>query len=168
MSRKTDEAKTDPVINVGIIDPIDILDSPLPASNEAGDLAEGARYNTPASIPDGGAEPEMPDEDDLDEEVEMSYEDGLEEGLNLNPNLLRSDQDSVIEKQEYTRSRLATIYLISTFLIFVLGMALAVIDGIIREVSIVENLKEVLSTISGIFLGTLGFVLGYYFRKGDE
>jgi hypothetical protein len=168
LSQKTDEPKTDPVINVGIIDPIDILDSPLAASNEAGDLVEGARYNTPASIPDGGAESEMPDEDDLDEEAEMSYEDGLEEGLNLNPNLLRSDQDSVIEKQEYTRSRLATIYLISTFLIFVLGMALAVIDGIIREVSIVENLKEVLSTISGIFLGTLGFVLGYYFRKGDE
>lgn len=168
MNQKTDETKIDPVINVGIIDPKDILDTPRMASKEAGGLADGDTYTSPASIPDGGEETDIPDETDLEEEGEMGYEEGLEEGLNLNPNLLQSEQGSVIEKQEDTRSRLATIYLIATFFIFVLGMALAVIDGVIRQVSIVENLKEVLSVISGIFLGTLGFVLGYYFRKGDE
>lgn len=169
MNPKNEEIKTDSLISVGIIDPEEILDS-QPASNEAGELPQTKTYQSPASIPDGGGEviEDEPDGTDLEEEAEMSYEDGLEEGLNLNPNLLKSDLDSVIEKKEDTRSRLAIIYLLATFFIFVLGMALAVIDGIIRDVSIVENLKEVLSIISGIFLGTLGFVLGYYFRKGDE
>lgn len=165
MNPKTDETKIENV-PVGLIKPEDIFDGRV--SNEMGDLPTEIRTLSPASMPDGSDAEDLPDETDLEEEAEMSYEEGLEEGLSLNSNLLKSDQDSVIEKQEDTRSRLAIIYLIATFLVFVLGMALAVIDGIVRQVSIVENLKEILSLISGIFLGTLGFVLGYYFRKGDE
>lgn len=169
MNPKNKEIKKDSLIKVGLIDPEEMLDS-KPASNEAGELPQTTTYQSSTSTAGDGGEviEDKLDETDLEEEAEMSYEDGLEEGLNLNPNLLKSDLDSVIEKKEDTRSRLATIYLLATFFIFVLGMGLAVIDAIIRDVSIVENLKEVLSIISGIFLGTLGFVLGYYFRKGDE
>lgn len=165
MNPKVDETKFEN-IPVGLIKPEDIFDGK--ASDEIGDLPSEKRTLSPASVPDGSDAEDLPDEKDLEEEADMSYEEGLEEGLKLNPNLLKSDEDSVIEKREDTRSRLAIIYLIATFFVFVLGMTLAVIDGVIRQVSIVENLKEILSLISGIFLGTLGFVLGYYFRKGDE
>jgi hypothetical protein len=78
------------------------------------------------------------------------------------------ENQSVIEKQEDTRGRLALIYTVATFAVFFFGMIIAVIDGLVRDVSIIENMKEILPLISGIFLGTLGFILGYYFRKGEE
>ena len=73
----------------------------------------------------------------------------------------------VIKKQEDVRSNLAVIYVIGTFIIFLLGFAVAVFDAVNRNVSVIDNLKEILTLLSGIFLGTLGFVLGYYFKKGE-
>jgi hypothetical protein len=78
------------------------------------------------------------------------------------------ENQAVIEKREDTRGRLALIYTLATFGVFFFGMIVAVIDGLVRDVSIIENMKEILPLISGIFLGTLGFILGYYFRKGEE
>lgn len=69
------------------------------------------------------------------------------------------------QKREDTRGRLALIYTIATFLMFILGFAVAILDAAIRGTSIVDNLTKILPLISGIFLGSLGFVLGYYFRK---
>lgn len=76
--------------------------------------------------------------------------------------------DKVFElkaKREDTRGRLAIIYTLATFLMFLLGFLVSVIDASWRQVSIIDNLSTVLPLISGIFLGSLGFVLGYYFRK---
>lgn len=108
-------------------------------------------------------------EDDLEDVEDQAYEDGLEDGLELNPGFVDSEPgNAVIRKREDTRSTLAIIYVIATFAVFVLGMFIAVLDGLNREVSIIDNLSEIIPLFSGVFLGTLGFVLGYYFRKGDE
>lgn len=75
---------------------------------------------------------------------------------------------SIEEKREDTRGRLATIYTVSTFIVFILGFIVSILDALLRNTSIVDNLVKVLPLISGIFLGSLGFVLGYYFRKAEE
>jgi hypothetical protein len=80
---------------------------------------------------------------------------------------LAIDQNKVLEKREDIRGRLAIIYTFATFFIFVIGIIVSVIDGINREVSIIDNLKDIISLFSGVFLGTLGFILGYYFKSSD-
>lgn len=75
---------------------------------------------------------------------------------------------SIEEKREDTRGRLATIYTVSTFIVFILGFIVSILDALLRNTSIIDNLVKVLPLISGIFLGSLGFVLGYYFRKAEE
>jgi hypothetical protein len=82
--------------------------------------------------------------------------------------LAASEATQILQKREDTRGRLAIIYTIATFLMFVLGFVVATLDAVMRQVPIVEGLSTILPLISGIFLGTLGFVLGYYFRQADE
>lgn len=74
----------------------------------------------------------------------------------------------VIKKKEETRGILALTYIRATFLVFFLGFFVSILDGVINQSSIVANLEKLLPIISGIFLGTLGFVIGYYFRKDEE
>ena len=107
-------------------------------------------------------------EEDIAEESTLSYSEGFEDGLELNKDILSKEDDIVITKIENTRSKLALLFTLATFSIFIFGMVIAVVDGIVNKTSIVTNLKEIISTISGVFLGSLGFVLGYYFRKGDN
>lgn len=76
--------------------------------------------------------------------------------------------DYALKRREDTRGTLALVYTVSTFIVFGLGMLIAVVDAVMRNVSIIDNLKEVLPLISGLFLSSLGFVLGYYFRKGED
>ncbi len=78
------------------------------------------------------------------------------------------DEIKILKKRENTRGVLAVLYTMLTFLIFGIGMLVATLDGLNRDVSIIDNMQEILPLLSGIFLGSLGFVLGYYFRKGDE
>lgn len=106
--------------------------------------------------------------DDIEDEVEMSYEEGLGDGLELSKDLVDdTDVSYVFKKREDTRSRLALIFTFLTFFVFILGMGIAVLDGILRDTSIIQNLSEVVPLISGVFLGSLGFVLGYYFREEE-
>lgn len=108
---------------------------------------------------------EVPEEDFKDiEESELEseptpYADSLKE---------LSAVEYIAKKEEDTRGRLAVLYTLSTFFIFVLGFLVAILDGLIRKVSIIENISTILPLISGIFLGSLGFVIGYYFKKSDE
>lgn len=106
---------------------------------------------------------EVDDEDDdeylSDEEFEKIFEKKYSDEM---------DKSNILKKRESTRGTLAIIYTLFTFLIFGVGILVATLDGINRDVSIIDNLKEILPLISGIFLGSLGFVLGYYFRRGDE
>jgi hypothetical protein len=50
---------------------------------------------------------------------------------------------------------------------FLLGFLVAIVDALLGQKSIVDGLSTILPLISGIFLGSLGFVLGYYFRKSE-
>lgn len=127
---------------------------------------------------------EMDDIDSLiDPEIlDEEFDDGYDQGYNdtsdeISESLVLEDKkDTIVSKNENyiyskgedTRSRLATLYTVLTFLIFFLGMFIAVLDGLVRRVSIIDNLEIVIPLISGVFLGTLGFVLGYYFRKEEE
>lgn len=112
---------------------------------------------------------EQIDEQLLTDEFEVGYEEGIEDGIAAaTSEITHVKEHSLLERREDTRSTLAVIYTISTFIVFVLGMAIAVLDGIMRNVSIIDNLTEIIPLISGVFLGSLGFVLGYYFRKGEE
>lgn len=78
------------------------------------------------------------------------------------------DNVQILKRREDFRGVLALVYTTATFGIFLIGMIIAIVDGLNRDVSIVENLERILPLLSGIFLGTLGFVLGYYFRRGDQ
>ena len=117
---------------------------------------------------------ELVDEGLLDEEFSEGYEEGFLDGKDSNDlnsktqTIAERNLDSIYFKRENTRSRLAIIYTVFTFSVFFVGMAIAVLDGLARKVSIIENLEVIIPLISGVFLGTLGFVLGYYFRKGEE
>lgn len=106
------------------------------------------------------------DEELLDEEGDLSYDEGVEDGVRSA--FLSVDQDYVVNKREDTRSRLAIIYTLLTFSVFFLGFISAILDALISDTSIITNLSEIIPLISGVFLGTLGFVMGYYFRKGEE
>ncbi len=110
-----------------------------------------------------------------DNELDSEYidqddvlDDELEDDLYYTQKIDDESRDYVLKKQEDTRGRLALIYTVSTFLIFLLTFIVAVLDGILRETSIIDNLTSILPIVSGIFLGSLGFVIGYYFRKSDN
>ena len=103
------------------------------------------------------------DEDETEYEAENEYE-----SESFLSKVKESSSDYVIKSREDTRGRLALNYTVLTFIIFILAIIIAVIDGLHRNVSIIDNLREILPLLSGIFLGTLGFVLGYYFKKSEE
>jgi hypothetical protein len=73
-------------------------------------------------------------------------------------------QFSIQEKREDARGRLAMVFTVATFSLFFMGFVIVAVS----EGDKIANLKEVLLTVSGIFSGLLGFVIGYYFRKGEE
>ncbi|MCA9381078.1 hypothetical protein KC678_02340 [Candidatus Dojkabacteria bacterium] len=124
--------------------------------------------NPKGKIPteDDAIEPDLIDEDLLDDEFSDGYEEGYTDGAG--DLIISSAVESVYRKREDTRSRLALIYTIFTFFVFIFAMVIAVLDGLVRKVSIIDNLSVVIPLISGVFLGTLGFVLGYYFRREEE
>jgi hypothetical protein len=88
--------------------------------------------------------------------------------LTISNELIENAEEYVIKRQEDTRGKLAVIYTIATFIIFILGFGVAIMDASTNKTSIIDNLQKILPLLSGIFLGTLGFVLGYYFRTRDE
>lgn len=111
---------------------------------------------------------EQSDIAERDEDFPEDWEDYYEAGLLTKDSGESKDSPYKIEeKREDTRGRLAIIYTLATFLMFVLGFVVAIIDAAIGHKSIIDGLATILPLISGIFLGSLGFVLGYYFRKSE-
>jgi hypothetical protein len=121
---------------------------------------------TPAQAPEVKAADFSAEENPFNEDL-PEYD--LEEG-DYNPRGVLDSEGSInLEaKREDVRGRLAIIYTVATFIMFVLGFVVAVIDAVTRQVPIVNSLQTILPLISGIFLGSLGFVLGYYFRKVEN
>lgn len=109
-----------------------------------------------------------PDDDDVEADGDDFPEDFPEYPSESVVHFLEDNKVNILERREDTRGRLAIIYTLATFSMFVLGFVVAVLDASWTGNSIVENLSTILPLISGIFLGSLGFVLGYYFRRMDS
>lgn len=121
---------------------------PVSAHPAAGSLASDEAGDLPAEV-----------EEEFPEDYPDYYPDG-----NAAPELI-VEEINIRRRREDTRGLLAVIYTMATFAIFILGFVVAILDAAWRQTSIIENLTTILPLISGIFLGSLGFVLGYYFRK---
>jgi hypothetical protein len=107
----------------------------------------------------------------LEDEADQSYEEGIDvalESATKRGEITKIDSESILSKREDTRAKLALIYVLMTFVIFIITFLVAIVDGLSRNVSIIDNLAKLIPIVSGVFLGTLGFVLGYYFKKGEE
>lgn len=76
---------------------------------------------------------------------------------------MSASQLTILQKREDARGQLAVVFTVATFVLFALGFILVLFS----EGNKIENFKDVILTISGIFSGLLGFVVGYYFRKGE-
>lgn len=105
---------------------------------------------------------EVEPETESDEEFPEDFPDYYDQGV------ITNEEITIQNKREDIRGRLAVIYVAATFVMFILGFVVSIIDAAWRQVSVIENLRIVLPLLSGIFLGTLGFVLGYYFRKSEN
>lgn len=103
--------------------------------------------------------------------VEMESEDenievlGTSDPMRITESIKVDAESYAIVKKEDTRGRLAIIYTVATLLIFVFVILLSFIESIINKTSLVANLTQIIPLISGVLFGTLGFVLGYYFRN---
>lgn len=97
-----------------------------------------------------------------DETVEVL---GTSDPMRITESIKVDAESYAIVKKEDTRGRLAIIYTVATLLIFVFVILLSFIESIINKTSLVANLTQIIPLISGVLFGTLGFVLGYYFRN---
>ena len=159
MGKKNKKQKTAlPKTWMEFLDDPDATYYPLPYS-EAEIAAQGDKEELPASM-------EIQDEEDNEEDFPEDWEDAYPATGIIDKK--DPKEVDIEEKRENTRGRLAIIYTIATFLIFVLGFVVAVIDSVVRGTSIIDGLSVILPLLSGMFLGSLGFVLGYYFRKTED
>lgn len=81
---------------------------------------------------------------------------------NFNPSPA-TNVPAIAIKKENARSQIAFLY-VSSFL----GIILVVfLYAVIRALEI-NNIKDLLITVSGIMSGPLGFIIGYYFKSEDD
>ncbi len=106
--------------------------------------------------------------EDAPDELEEYPEDYPDYYSSVGETLVDEGAINILTKREDVRGRLAIIYTIATFTMFVLGFLVAILDSLITKNSLIDNLTTILPLLSGIFLGTLGFVLGYYFRQTES
>lgn len=95
----------------------------------------------------------MSEKIDLMEEVEQPEK---EEAV-----LLDQKQDS--DPKEWTRSKIAKLYVWGFFIVIAIVLLLGAIMGFV-----VEDFKDMLITVSGVLSGPLGFIVGYYFKASKE
>jgi uncharacterized membrane-anchored protein len=116
----------------------------------------------------------IPDENlGKNSDSEMDEESGIEVLGSPHPtkvaDSIKEDAEAYsIVKKEDTRGRLAIIYTVATLLIFVFVILLSFIESLVNKTSLVDNLTKIIPLISGVLFGTLGFVLGYYFRNENN
>lgn len=149
----------------------DLVESAAEQSNGSGQETKPTTNNAAnnESITDLSKNSAILEEIDSSEDVEDFPEDYPDYySSEMNEYLVEHEAVNILKQREDTRGRLAIIYTIATFVMFILGFVVAVLDAAWRQVSIAETLGAILPLISGIFLGTLGFVLGYYFRKSED
>lgn len=77
------------------------------------------------------------------------------------PNIGEDDEQP--EKRELTRSKMALLFVLGFFSILFLCFAYA-----IRVNASISDLKDVLVAIIGALSGTLGFIVGFYYKSIKE
>lgn len=77
---------------------------------------------------------------------------------NNDPNIGEDDEQP--EKRELTRSKMALLFVLGFFSILFLCFAYA-----IRVKASISDLKDVLVAIIGALSGTLGFIVGFYYKS---
>ena len=80
---------------------------------------------------------------------------------NNDPNIGEDDEQP--EKRELTRSKMALLFVLGFFSILFLCFAYA-----IRVKASISDLKDVLVAIIGALSGTLGFIVGFYYKSIKE
>lgn len=77
----------------------------------------------------------------------------------------RSQQVSVStsEKREGVRSRIALTFVWAFFTVIAAGFAIGFYDNFK-----VDEYKDMLVAISGVLSGPLGFIIGFYFKDGND
>jgi hypothetical protein len=145
------------------------------ASNEKGDLPQVAEAISQAKTGDiihfpQSAAPRVDFDSATGAEIDEEEfpEDYPDYDPDAIPTLLNQEEISIRNKREDVRGQLAIIYTVATFMMFVFTFIVAVLDGLLRQTSIVDGLTTLIPLVSGVFLGSLGFVLGYYFRKVED
>lgn len=66
-------------------------------------------------------------------------------------------------KKENARSRIALLYVSSFLAIIIIVFAYSLFSALK-----INDIKDLLVTISGIMSGPLGFIIGYYFKSEDD
>ncbi len=107
-------------------------------------------------------EPDQVPEPDYDETTEETTEEYIIDSQ-LEPEENISQIPGVAIKRENARSQIAYLYVASFLAIIVLIFFYAYFKS-----SQVNDLKDLLVTVSGILSGPLGFIIGYYFKVEDE
>ena len=82
-----------------------------------------------------------------------------ENSTNIGP----STKDSGEPNKEHTRSKMAILFVLGFFAILFLCVAFAV-----RVNATLSDLKDILVAIIGALSGTLGFIVGYYYKSTQE
>lgn len=80
---------------------------------------------------------------------------------NNDPNIGEDDEQP--EKRELTRSKMALLFVLGFFSILFLCFAYA-----IKVNASISDLKDVLVAIIGALSGTLGFIVGFYYKSIKE
>lgn len=114
---------------------------------------EGVAQSTVASQEAAGAE--IPQQEDGETESSPSSKESEETGAGL--------LDQKGPAQEHTRSKMAMLFVLGFFGIIFMCFAYA-----IKVEATLADLKDTLVAIIGALSGTLGFIVGYYYKSTLE
>lgn len=92
--------------------------------------------------------------------IEMNNDNNTEVGYSATGN---SPRDEGEPNKEHTRSKMAILFVLGFFSILFLCVAFAV-----RVNATLSELKDILVAIIGALSGTLGFIVGYYYKSTQE
>ena len=75
---------------------------------------------------------------------------------------------NIVSKREDTRGRLAQLFILGFFFCLIGISIFSLLSTPAEGKTAIDNLREAILTVSGVLSGPLGFIIGFYFRKGDD
>ena len=82
------------------------------------------------------------------------------------PEIKTEDQFEVTTKKkvEQVRERVALIFIIGFFMM----IAMAIVVGAIIDKEKIKDVTDLILAVAGVLSGSLGFIIGYYFKSREE